>query len=136
MSDCNAVKIIIDDLLFENKLNERLGTDTEGLNNTGVGPQSSSKMGIYDRPSPDPDSDAKDLENLDSIINAKNIVSVGSIVDEIPDEDSILSKDYLPSNFEEMSNVTAYLIRQLEDEEDVNKSWKIITKALLKIKGK
>ena len=136
MSDCNAVKIIIDDLLFENKLNERLGTDTEGLNNTGVGPQSSSKMGIYDRPGPDPDSDAKDLENLDSIINAKNIVSVGSIVDEVPDEDSILSKDYLPSNFEEMSNVTAYLIRQLEDEEDVNKSWEIITKALLKIKGK
>lgn len=126
---------LISNLLFENNLNERLGTDTEGLNNTGVGPQSSSKMGIYDRPGPDPERDKKDLEDMDIAISAQNIVSVGSIVDNIPNEDAILDKNYIPQNYDEMGNVTSYLIKQLEDVNDIDKSWKIVTSALKKIKG-
>ena len=136
MSEDDVVKILIEQLLFENSLNERLGTDTEGLNNTGVGPQSSSRMGIFDQPGPDPEKDTANLEKIEPSIISKSLVSVGSIVDEVPSEDQIFDDNYVPSNYQEMSNVASYLIRQLEDEKDINKSWNIITNALVKIKGK
>ena len=136
MSDEKALEILIEGLLFENKLNERLGVDTEGLGlgDNSIGPQSSSKMGIYDQPGPNPDADRAELEKADMAIKAQNIVTVGAIVDDIPNEDALFDDNYAPTNYDEMGNVTSFLIKSLKDIEDVDKSWKIITKALKKIK--
>lgn len=136
MSDEKALQILIEGLLFENKLNERLGVDTEGLGlgDNSIGPQSSSKMGIYDQPGPNPDADRAELEKADMAIKAQNIVTVGAIVDDIPNEDALFDDNYAPTNYDEMGNVTSFLIKSLKDIEDVDKSWKIITKALKKIK--
>jgi len=136
MSDEKALQILIEGLLFENKLNERLGVDTEGLGlgDNSIGPQSSSKMGIYDQPGPNPDVDKAELEKADMAIKAQNIVTVGAIVDDIPNEDALFDDNYAPTNYDEMGNVTSFLIKSLKDIEDVDKSWKIITKALKKIK--
>ena len=126
---------LIKNLLFENNINERLGTDTEGLGLGDNNTQSSKRMGMFDQPGPDPDADRAELEDMDIAISAQNIVSVGSIVDNIPNEDAILDKNYIPQNYDEMGNVTSYLIKQLEDVNDIDKSWKIVTSALKKIKG-
>lgn len=136
MSDEKALQILIESLLFENSLNERLGVDTEGLGlgDNKIGPQSSRKMGMFDQPGPDPEADAMELEKADMAIKAQNIVTVGAIVDEIPNEDALFDDNYSPTNYNEMGNVTSFLIRSLEDIEDVDKSWKIITAALKKIK--
>ena len=136
MSDEKALQILIEGLLFENKLNERLGVDTEGLGlgDNSIGPQSSRKMGIYDQPGPNPDADRAELEKADMAIKAQNIVTVGAIVDDIPNEDALFDDNYAPTNYDEMGNVTSFLIKSLKDIEDVDKSWKIITKALKKIK--
>lgn len=136
MSDEKALQILIESLLFENSLNERLGVDTEGLGlgDNKIGPQSSRKMGMFDQPGPDPEADAMELEKADMAIKAQNVVTVGAIVDEIPNEDALFDDNYSPTNYNEMGNVTSFLIRSLEDIEDVDKSWKIITAALKKIK--
>lgn len=136
MSDEKALQILIESLLFENSLNERLGVDTEGLGlgDNKIGPQSSSRMGMFDQPGPDPEADTIELEKADMAIKAQNIVTVGAIVDDIPNEDALFDDNYMPANYNEMSNVTSFLIRSLEDVEDVDKSWKIITSALKKIK--
>ena len=136
MSDEKALQILIEGLLFENTLNERLGTDTEGLGlgDNGVGPQSSKRMGMFDQPGPDPDADFANLEKADMAIKAQNVVSIGAVVDEIPNEDALFDKNYCPTNYDEMGNVASFLIKRLEDVEDINKSWEIITKALKKIK--
>lgn len=136
MSDEKALQILIEGLLFENKLNERLGVDTEGLGlgDNSIGPQSSSKMGQFDQPGPDPEADKAELEKADMAIKAQNIVTVGAIVDEIPNEDALFDDNYAPTNYDEMGNVASFLIKSLEDVKDINKSWKIITKALKKIK--
>jgi len=136
MSDEKALQILIESLLFENNLNERLGVDTEGLGlgDNSIGPQSSSKMGQFDQPGPNPEADRAELEKADMAIKAQNIVTVGAIVDDIPNEDALFDDNYAPTNYDEMGNVTSFLIRSLEDVADVDKSWKIITKALKKIK--
>lgn len=136
MSDEKALQILIEGLLFENKLNERLGVDTEGLGlgDNSIGPQSSDRMGQFDQPGPDPDADRAELEKADMAIKAQNIVTVGAIVDDIPNEDALFDPNYAPTNYDEMGNVTSFLIRSLEDVKDVDKSWKIITTALKKIK--
>ena len=136
MSDEKALQILIESLLFENNLNERLGVDTEGLGlgDNSIGPQSSSKMGQFDQPGPNPEADRAELEKADMAIKAQNIVTVGAIVDDIPNEDALFDDNYTPTNYDEMGNVTSFLIRSLEDVADVDKSWKIITTALKKIK--
>ena len=136
MSDEKALQILIESLLFENKLNERLGVDTEGLGpgDNSIGPQSSARMDIFNQPGPDPEADKAALEKADMAIKAQNIVTVGAIVDDIPNEDALFDDNYAPTNYDEMGNVTSFLIRSLEDVEDVDKSWKIITTALKKIK--
>ena len=136
MSDEKALQILIESLLFENNLNERLGVDTEGLGlgDNSIGPQSSSKMGQFDQPGPNPEADRAELEKADMAIKAQNIVTVGAIVDDIPNEDALFDNNYTPTNYDEMGNVTSFLIRSLKDVADVDKSWKIITTALKKIK--
>ena len=85
MSDEKALQILIEGLLFENKLNERLGVDTEGLGigDNSIGPQSSSKMGIYDQPVPNPEADRAALEKADMAIKQKIFLQYGQIVDDI-----------------------------------------------------
>ena len=136
MSDEKALQILIEGLLFENKLNERLGVDTEGLGpgDNSIGPQSSARMDIFNQPGPDPEADRAELEKADMAIKAQNIVTVGAIVDDIPNEDALFDANYSPTNYDEMGNVASFLIKSLEDVKDINKSWKIITKALKKIK--
>ena len=136
MSDEKALQILIESLLFENKLNERFGVDTEGLGtgDNSIGPQSSARMDSFNQPGPDPDADRAELEKADMAIKAQNIVTVGAIVDDIPNEDALFDDNYAPTNYDEMGNVTSFLIRSLEDVADVDKSWKIITTALKKIK--
>lgn len=136
MSDEKALQILIESLLFENKLNERFGVDTEGLGtgDNSIGPQSSARMDIFNQPGPDPDADRAELEKADMAIKAQNIVTVGAIVDDIPNEDALFDDNYSPTNYDEMGNVTSFLIKSLEDVKDVDKSWKIITTALKKIK--
>ena len=136
MSDEKALQILIEGLLFENTLNERLCTDTEGLSpgDNSIGPQSGARMDIFNQPGPDPEADSAELEKADMAIKAQNIVTVGAIVDDIPNEDALFDDNYAPTNYDEMGNVTSFLIRSLEDVEDVDKSWKIITTALKKIK--
>ena len=136
MSDEKALQILIESLLFENKLNERFGVDTEGLGpgDNSIGPQSAARMDIFNQPGPDPEADKAALEKADMAIKAQNIVTVGAIVDDIPNEDALFDDNYAPTNYDEMGNVTSFLIKSLKDIEDVDKSWKIITKALKKIK--
>ena len=136
MSDEKALQILIEGLLFENTLNERLGTDTEGLSpgDNSIGPQSGARMDIFNQPGPDPEADSAELEKADMAIKAQNIVTVGAIVDDIPNEDALFDPNYTPTNYDEMGNVASFLIRSLEDVEDIDKSWKIITTALKKIK--
>lgn len=136
MSDEKALQILIESLLFENKLNERFGVDTEGLGtgDNSIGPQSSARMDIFNQPGPDPDANRAELEKADMAIKAQNIVTVGAIVDDIPNEDALFDDNYSPTNYDEMGNVTSFLIKSLEDVKDVDKSWKIITTALKKIK--
>ena len=136
MSNEKALQILIEGLLFENKLNERLGTDTEGLGpgDNSIGPQSGARMDIFNQPGPNPEADSAELEKADMAIKAQSVISIGAVVDEIPNEDALFDKNYCPANYDEMGNVTSYLIRSLEDVEDINKSWVIITSALEKIK--
>ena len=140
----NEIRNLIKNFLFESPLNERLGTDPEGLaykaptglHNKTIGPQSNRDNSTkFDQPGPDPESDLEELEGtLEPAIDTIEIVSLGSGISSRPSDDIIEDEGYIPANPEELKCVVSSLMADVANK-DIEQTWNSIVKTLKELEG-
>ena len=123
---------------------EGLGIDKytpTGWQNAQVGPQSFNKSPGFDRPGPDPESDKEETDNfLEDSPDEFSELELNTMSNYIPDGgiakginiDKYLYDDYIPTNSQELSAVSSYIIKNINNQKDIEKIWKLIKKEFKK----